>query len=281
MLLIESTYGDRRHEDADAVEQFADAIRRTVARGGIVLIPAFAVDRTEVLLVRTRRGCAPRGGSPTLPVVVDSPMALACLRVYRKAHEQHWPELRTDLRRRGPLRPGQAHRGAHGGGVGAWNDPRTPVIIISASGMAAGGRVLHHLKHMLANHRHTIAIVGFAAAGTRARQLLDGARAIKIHGRYVPVHADVLSLDAFSAHADMDELYAWATAAAGAVGLLRRARGAGGIGGIRGSAADRGRLAGDRAHRRRARPHLTPGKDRPITARTRLGRRAAAPAAGR
>jgi metallo-beta-lactamase family protein len=73
--------------------------------------------------------------------------------------------------------------------------------------------VLHHLKHMLANHRHTIAIVGFAAEGTRARQLLDGAREIKIHGRYVPVRADVISLDAFSAHADMDELYAWATAA--------------------------------------------------------------------
>ncbi len=213
VLLIESTYGDRRHEDADAVEQLADAIRRTAARGGSVLIPAFAVDRTEVLLVQLAKLRA-EGRIPDVPVVVDSPMALACLRVYRKAHEQHWPEMRTDLPGEDPFDPGKLIEVRTASESAQWNDPRTPVIIISASGMAAGGRVLHHLKHMLANHRHTIAIVGFAAAGTRARQLLDGARAIKIHGRYVPVHADVLSLDAFSAHADMDELYAWATAAA-------------------------------------------------------------------
>ena len=95
----------------------------------------------------------------------------------------------------------------------AWNDPRKPAILISASGMATGGRVLYHLEQMLPNHRHTVAIVGFAAEGTRSRQLLDGATEIKIHGRYIPVHADVFSLDTFSAHADSEDLVGWAIAA--------------------------------------------------------------------
>jgi len=92
------------------------------------------------------------------------------------------------------------------------NDPRQPCVIISASGMATGGRVLYHLREMLPNHRHTVLVVGFAAVGTRARQLVEGAREIKIHGRYVPVHAEVAAIDAFSAHAEADELVAWATA---------------------------------------------------------------------
>ena len=92
------------------------------------------------------------------------------------------------------------------------NSPRMPAIVISASGMATGGRVLHHLEHMLPDHRHTVLIVGYAAAGTRARQLASGARQLKIHGRYVSVRADVVQVDAFSAHADADELLSWATA---------------------------------------------------------------------
>ncbi len=211
VLLVESTYGDRRHEDADSLERLADTIRRTAARGGSILIPAFAVDRTEVLLVGLAK-LRHEGRIPDLPIVVDSPMALACLRVYREAHRQGWPELRPDLPGDDPFDPGRLIEVRTAEESARWNDPRMPAIIISASGMAAGGRVLHHLKNMLSNHRHTIAIVGFAAEGTRARQLLDGARAIKIHGRYVPVRATVLALDAFSAHADMDELYAWATA---------------------------------------------------------------------
>ncbi len=211
VLLVESTYGDRRHEDADSLERLADTIRRTAARGGSILIPAFAVDRTEVLLVQLAK-LRREGRIPDLPIVVDSPMALACLRVYREAHQQGWPELRADLPGDDPFDPGRLIEVRTAEESARWNDPRMPTIIISASGMAAGGRVLHHLRHMLSNHRHTIAIVGFAAEGTRARQLLDGAHEIKIHGRYVPVRASVLALDAFSAHADMDELYAWATA---------------------------------------------------------------------
>jgi len=212
VLLLESTYGDRRHEGADALERLAEAIRRTAHRGGSVLIPAFAVDRTEVLLVELAK-LREDGRIPELPIVIDSPMALACLRVYREARDKGWPEMRTDLPGPDPFDPDRLVEVRTAEESSRWNDPRSPAIIVSASGMASGGRVLHHLRHMLPNHRHTVAIVGFAAAGTRARQLLQGATEIKIHGRYVPVHADVVSLDAFSAHADVDELFAWATAA--------------------------------------------------------------------
>ena len=211
VLLLESTYGDRRHDGSDARDRLAEMIRRTVRRGGSVLVPAFAVDRTEVLLHEINQ-LQESGQIPHVPVVVDSPMALNCLRVYRRAQEECWPELRTDLPKElfdasNFVEVRTAEESAR------WNDPRKPAIIISASGMASGGRVLYHLREMLPNHRHTIAIVGFAVEGTRARQLLDGATEVKIHGRYVPVHADVFALDAFSAHADADELVSWATAA--------------------------------------------------------------------
>jgi metallo-beta-lactamase family protein len=210
-LLLESTYGDRRRHSQDAQDEFADMVCRTAHRGGSVLIPAFAVDRTEVLLYELRR-LRDSGRIPPLPVVVDSPMALACLRVYRDALRAGAPELRADLPDEVFAPEGVVEVRTSAESM-SWNDPRSPAIIISASGMASGGRVLHHLKTMLPNHRHTVAIVGFAAQGTRARQLLEGATEIKIHGGYVPVRAEVFSLDAFSAHADSDELVSWATAA--------------------------------------------------------------------
>ena len=207
-LLIESTYGNRRRHSHTSLDEFAAMIRRTAERGGSILVPAFAVDRTEVLLYELDRMRA-AGQIPPLPVVVDSPMALSCLRVYREALAERAPDLRPDL---------DAHALAAAGVIEArtredsipWNHPRMPSIVISASGMATGGRVLHHLRDMLPDRRNTIAIVGFAAEGTRARDLLEGATVLKIHGRYVPVHAEVFSLDALSAHADCDELVSWA-----------------------------------------------------------------------
>ncbi|SER71042.1 MBL fold metallo-hydrolase RNA specificity domain-containing protein [Lentzea albida] len=210
-LLIESTYGDRPHDDAAATALFAETIRRTAARGGSLLVPSFAVDRTEVVLVELAR-LVRAGEIPDLPVFVDSPMALASLRVYRQAVAKCWPEIRPELGDGedafDPGRLAELHTAAQSMRA---NDPKEPSIIISASGMATGGRVLHHLKHMLPNPRHTVLVVGYAAVGTRARSLVDGAREIKIHGRYVPVKAEVQVLDAFSAHADADELLAWAT----------------------------------------------------------------------
>ncbi|KAA2261853.1 MBL fold metallo-hydrolase [Solihabitans fulvus] len=212
-LLLESTYGGRDHHDEHATERLAELVCRTIGRGGSVLIPAFAVDRTEVILVELAK-LARAGAIPDVPVFVDSPMALASLRVYRQALQEGWPEIRPEFADAvDPFDPGhlaELHSVEESMSV---NDPRMPSIIISASGMATGGRVLHHLTHLLPDRRHTILIVGFAAAGTRARQLAAGAREIKIHGRYVPVRADVEVLDAFSAYADASELVAWATAA--------------------------------------------------------------------
>jgi metallo-beta-lactamase family protein len=213
-LLLESTYGNRDRHDEDAADQLAGAIRRTVARGGSVLVPAFAVDRTEVVLVELAR-LVRMGAIPDLPVLVDSPMALASLRVYRQALAERWDEVRPELAGgEDPFDPGHLAELRTVEESMTANRPRLPSIVISASGMATGGRILHHLEHLLPDRRNTVVVVGFAAAGTRARQLADGARQLKIHGRYTPVRAEVVVLDAFSAHADADELIAWATAAA-------------------------------------------------------------------
>jgi metallo-beta-lactamase family protein len=140
-------------------------------------------------------------------------MALSCLKIYRRAVEEGWPDVRPDLTNYDSLDPGHLLEATTAEESARWNDPRQPAILISASGMASGGRVLHHLRHLLPNRRHTVLIAGYAAEGTRARQLSDGASQLKIHGRYVPVRAEVVVIDAFSAHADAEELRAWATAA--------------------------------------------------------------------
>lgn len=210
-LLIESTYGNRARHDAGALDRLAECITRTVDRGGSVLVPAFAVDRTEVLLDVLRR-LQEQGRIPSVPIVVDSPMALACLRAYRDAIAARSPELRADLDA-DALQPAGVVEVPTAQESMAWNHPRQPAIIVSASGMATGGRILHHLKCLLPDRRHTIAIIGFAAEGTRARQLAQGAHTVKIHGEYVPVRAEVVTFDAFSAHADAGELEQWATSA--------------------------------------------------------------------
>lgn len=211
-LLLESTYGNRDRHDEDAADRLADTIRRTAARGGSVLIPAFAVDRTEVILIELAKLVRAQA-IPDLPILVDSPMALASLRVYRRALAERWTEVRPELADVGdPFNPGHLAELRTVEESMTANRPRMPSIVISASGMATGGRVLYHLEHLLPDKRNTVAVVGFAAAGTRARQLATGARELKIHGRYVPVRAEVVVLDAFSAHADADELIAWAAA---------------------------------------------------------------------
>ena len=202
-VVVESTYGDREHPPPDD-ELLASAVRRTAARGGTVLIPAFAVDRTELVLLELHR-LMTAGRIPHLTVYVDSPMALASLDVYRKAlgakglrHQEpslfELPEVR-------------AVRDA--AGSEQLNRPNVPCIVVSASGMATGGRVVHHLRHQLPDPRNTVVLTGYQAVGTRGRQLLDGARQIKVHGRYVPVHADVVQIPDFSVHADGQEIVRW------------------------------------------------------------------------
>lgn len=207
-VVVESTYGDRMHSLPDP-EALAGPIRRTVNRGGVVVIPAFAVDRTEVVLYRLRE-LMRNGTIPQLPVFVDSPMALAALRVYRDAIAAGSPELRPGLDLDGdPFDTGNLHEVTSVEGSMRLNAPRTPCIVVAASGMATGGRVVHHLKHLLPDPRNTVLLVGFQPAGTRGRDLADGARHLKIHGRYVPVRADVAVVDEFSVHADAYELMHW------------------------------------------------------------------------
>jgi len=208
-VLVESTYGDSTHPPADVeIEEFAAIVTRTAARGGIVLIPAFAVDRTEVLLT-VLGDLMQTGRVPQLPVYVDSPMALRVLDVYRRAIDDGDPAV---SRATGPVDFDP------GGGLyecpsvedsKSLNELTAPAIIISASGMASGGRVLHHLARLLPNHRNSVVLCGFQASGTRGRQLADGARSIKMLGRYVPVRAEIDVLRALSVHADADELVGW------------------------------------------------------------------------
>lgn len=211
VLLIESTYGNRHHDDAAARAHFADAIAATVARGGTVLIPSFAVDRTEVVLHELAELRRSGHLSGSVPVYVDSPMALAALRVYQDAFAARAPELRPGPDELGtaaldaapftPIRTPQESAGVRAS--------TGPSIIVSASGMATGGRVVRHLRNLLPDPRNCILIVGFAAVGTRARDLVDGTRTLKMYGTYVPVRAHVANVPVFSAHADADEILDW------------------------------------------------------------------------
>ncbi|MFJ9116843.1 MBL fold metallo-hydrolase RNA specificity domain-containing protein [Streptomyces sp. NPDC102394] len=211
VLLMESTYGNRRHDEREGRTNFADVLTRTLARGGTVVIPAFALDRTEVVLHELaelrREGRLPAA----VPVYVDSPMALAALDVYRDALRAHAPDLRPDVTATGgavlspePFRAVRSLQESIELG-----HARGPAVIVSASGMAAGGRVLHHLRRVLPDPRNAVVVVGFAAQGTRARDLVDGATAIKMFGEYVPVRAQIADVPHFSAHADAAQIVDW------------------------------------------------------------------------
>ncbi len=207
-VVVESTYGDRQHPAPDP-DRLASVVRRTIDRGGSVLVPAFAVDRTELVLMALKR-LVEAGDIPRVPVFVDSPMALAALRVYERAIAEGSPQVRADLSRaHGLFDPGELHAARTPADSRELNAPRRPCIIISASGMATGGRIVHHLEHMLRDTRHTVVLTGYQAVGTRGRQLLEGARQVKIHGRYVPVRAEVVSVDDFSVHSDAGEILGW------------------------------------------------------------------------
>lgn len=208
-IVVESTYGDREHTEDDTVERLSALIDRTVDRGGKVIIPAFAVDRTEVLLFHLRQ-LAEAGRLPRVPVYVDSPMALAALGVYREAIDGHATDVREDLHGDGSLfRLPDLDEVLDAEGSKAVSAMHGPAIVIAGSGMASGGRVVHHLEKFLPDPANSVALVGFQAAGTRGRQLMDGADSVKIHGRYVPVRAEVCDLSGFSVHADGSELIDW------------------------------------------------------------------------
>ena len=209
VVVMESTYGGRQHDDAGALDRFRDAVTRTAGRGGSVLIPAFAVDRTEVVLFHLRE-LMQAGAIPRLPVYVDSPMALRALGVYRDAIRSGAADVQPVWHDHDdPFDTGQLIEVRDVQDSKAIANTRFPVIIVSASGMATGGRVLHHLARMLPDRRNTVILVGFQAAGTRGRALADGQSEIKMFGSYVRVRAEVVDIPSFSVHADHDELVSW------------------------------------------------------------------------
>jgi metallo-beta-lactamase family protein len=207
VLLCESTYGDRTHAADDAGEALAEIVRGTIARGGRLIIPSFAIGRMEeVLYVLGKLEDEKR--IPTVPVFLDSPMAIEALKFYRARADELDPELQatkqallfSTARLQSVASPQQSKE---------LTASRTTAIILSSSGMATGGRVLHHLKQALPEDRNTVLFVGFQAIGTRGRLLVDGATEVKIHGQWVPVRARIARIDSMSAHADADEILRW------------------------------------------------------------------------
>lgn len=202
-LVVESTYGDRRHTTESPLNELARIVNETAARGGAIVVPAFAVGRAQHMLhllsqlVRTRE-------IPSLPIFLDSPMAIKATGVYQAHAAEH------------ALSPEQCREmGAIAQYASTADESKLidatdgPLIVVSASGMATGGRVLHHLKRFLPDARNTVMLVGYQSSGTRGRSLADGAQELKIHGQYVPVRAQIRMLDGLSAHADYSEIIAW------------------------------------------------------------------------
>jgi metallo-beta-lactamase family protein len=202
-LVVESTYGDRLHLVGDPMAQLAEVINRTAARGGTLVVPAFAVGRAQLLLHCIQQLKA-QGRIHQLPVFLNSPMAAEALEAYGR----HPRELRLDA--------GQAREMANAAHIvrtpeesRELNARRGPMIIIAGSGMATGGRVVHHLKAFAPDPRNTILLAGFQAGGTRGASLQAGAATVRIHGEDVPVRAEVAQIDALSAHADAGEIETW------------------------------------------------------------------------
>jgi metallo-beta-lactamase family protein len=208
-LVCESTYGDRLHPRDDFHARLAQIVESTAERGGSVIIPSFAIGRTQELLYLFRLLIS-QNQMHDLPIHVDSPMAIDATGLYRKHHEDH--NLQTDEFEAGGHKlfaQPNVHFDRSVEASKALNECRYPTIIISASGMATGGRVLHHLARCLPDHRNTVLFVGFQAPGTRGHAIQSGTETIKMHGHHVPVRAHVETIENLSAHADYREIIAW------------------------------------------------------------------------
>lgn len=203
LVVLESTYGDRRHPGGDPAEELAGHVARVAARGGVVVIPAFAVGRAQTLMHLMTR-LIHEGRIPRIPVFLDSPMAKDVTSLLGRHQEDHTltnadcRAMHEVVKITNSVEESKAIDARNG-----------PMVVIAASGMATGGRVIHHLKVFAPDHRNLVLFSGFQAAGTRGAAMVAGADAIKIHGTYVPVRAEVAVMDSLSAHADCDELLDW------------------------------------------------------------------------
>jgi metallo-beta-lactamase family protein len=203
-VLIESTYGDRTHPEEDILGELADALQRVSARGGVAVVPVFAVGRAQALLHAIAQLKA-QGKTPhALPIFLDSPMAVHTTALYERhphAHRLDASQLDALNRVATMVETPEASK--------ALGKRHGPMVILSASGMATGGRVLHHLAMHLPNHRNMVILTGFQAPGTRGATLASGGAFLRIHGQDIPVKAEVVSLSSASAHADRTQLLGW------------------------------------------------------------------------
>jgi metallo-beta-lactamase family protein len=212
VLLCESTYGDRDHQAGDPAAEIAAVVNRVAQRGGVIVIPSFAVGRTQTFMYYLRQ-LEDANQIPRLPVYIDSPMALSATDLYLKYSAEHDSEFRQLLAANGgkgdPLDVHEFHLTRTVQESKAINQMRKPCIIVSASGMASGGRVLHHLEQRLPDARNAVLLAGFQAEGSRGRALQDGAKTIRLYGHDVAVHAEIISMGQLSAHAGKSELLRW------------------------------------------------------------------------
>jgi metallo-beta-lactamase family protein len=202
-LVVESTYGDRLHENLDPTDALGEVIERTTARGGTVIIPAFAVGRAQSLLYHLWR-LKEAGRLPLTPIYLDSPMAISATELLHRHREDH--RLPPDVCDATCAVATYVRDVEMSKKV---TSNTMPKVIIAASGMATGGRVLHHIKAYAPDRRNTILFSGFQAAGTRGRSMVEGAREVKIHGQWIPIEAEVANLGMLSAHADASEILRW------------------------------------------------------------------------
>jgi metallo-beta-lactamase family protein len=209
-LIMESTYGDRLHKDLTAVaDKLAEIVNRTCQRGGKIIVPAFAVGRTQQLVLLLHE-LFDQGRIPRIPIFVDSPLAIEVTKIFRKHAECFDDETREYLQKgEDPFGFDSLHYVPEASGSKALNDLRGPFIIISASGMCEGGRILHHLKNNIEDPRNTVLITGFMAENTLGRKLIDKLPEVPIFGEPLRLRAEVAKLNELSGHADQHELLAW------------------------------------------------------------------------
>ena len=208
LALVESTYGDRDHLADDDGEELARVINDTAERKGKLIIPSFAIGRVEELLYWVRR-LEREGRIPVMPVFVDSPMATEALKFYTARVSELDADMRPAEKAVSTFATARFQTVASPQQSKELTASRRSAIVISSSGMATGGRVLHHMAAALPEPKNTVLFVGYQAAGTRGRTLVEGAQEVKIHGRFVPVRARVAKIDSMSAHADRGEMLKW------------------------------------------------------------------------
>ena len=211
-LVIESTYGNRTHDPTPLIDEIRAPFRDTLARGGTILIPAFAVARVQLITLMLRQ-LMESGEIPEIPVHIDSPMAVQVTEVYRRSVGTKYLDASLTEAEWQRLFPKDVHFHSSVDESKQLNRMSGPRVIIAASGMLTGGRVLHHLERLGPGEKNLIVLAGFQAAGTRGRALVDGARTLRMHGADIPIRAEVISLLGLSAHADANELVRWVRSA--------------------------------------------------------------------